>query len=89
MRQESPAASPVPCLPRHAKRKQALQARQNVGEHLVPFTAEESLHELRELAIGAGAEIAGEFLQRRDRPDPATLIGSGKLEELAARGQNG
>jgi GTP-binding protein HflX len=55
-----------------------------VGEHLVPFTAEESLHELRELAIGADAEIAGEFLQRRDRPDPATLIGSGKLEELAA-----
>lgn len=72
----------VPPTARQAK--QALQARQNVGEHLVPFTAEESLHELRELAIGADAEIAGEFLQRRDRPDPATLIGSGKLEELAA-----
>ena len=25
----------------------------------------------------------GEILQRRDRPDPATLIGSGKLEEIA------
>ena len=62
----------VPPTARQAK--QALQAKQNVGEHLVPFTAEESLHELRELAIGAGAEIAGEFLQRRDRPDPATLI---------------
>jgi GTP-binding protein HflX len=46
------------------------------------FTAEESLDELRTLAAGAGAEIAGEFLQRRDRPDPATLIGKGKLEEL-------
>ena len=47
------------------------------------FSAEESLDELRTLASSAGAEIAGEFLQRRDRPDPATLIGSGKLEEIA------
>jgi GTPase len=47
------------------------------------FTPEESLEELRSLAISAGAEIAGEFLQRRDRPDPATLIGPGKLEEIA------
>ena len=47
------------------------------------FSAEESLDELRSLAISAGAEIAGEFLQRRDRPDPATLIGRGKLEEIS------
>ena len=47
------------------------------------FSAEESLDELRSLAGSAGAEIVGEFLQRRDRPDPATLIGSGKLEEIA------
>src|SRR5437868_2047084 len=47
------------------------------------FTAEESLSELRDLAISAGAEIIGEILQRRDRPDPATLIGRGKLEEIA------
>jgi GTP-binding protein HflX len=47
------------------------------------FSAEESLDELRSLAISAGAEIVGEFLQHRDRPDPATLIGSGKLEEIA------
>src|SRR6266699_4068674 len=45
--------------------------------------AEESLGELRDLALSAGAEIAGELLQRRDRPDPATLIGRGKLEEIA------
>ena len=43
---------------------------------------EESLAELRELALSAGAEIAGEFLQRRDLPDPATLIGKGKLQEI-------
>ena len=46
------------------------------------FSAEESIAELRELAISAGAVIAGELLQRRQRADPATLIGSGKVEEL-------
>ena len=47
------------------------------------FSSEESLDELRTLASSAGAQIAGEFMQRRDRPDPATLIGKGKLEEIA------
>jgi GTPase len=44
---------------------------------------EESQAELRELARSAGAEIAGEFVQQRDQPDPATLIGKGKLQEIA------
>ena len=48
------------------------------------FSSEESLDELRSLAASAGAQIAGEFTQRRDRPDPATLIGKGKLEEIAS-----
>ena len=47
------------------------------------FSSDESLDELRSLAASAGAQIAGEFTQRRDRPDPATLIGKGKLEEIA------
>ncbi|HEY1270603.1 MAG TPA: GTPase HflX, partial [Terriglobales bacterium] len=46
------------------------------------FSAEESLAELKSLATSAGAEIVGEFLQHRDRPDPATLIGKGKLQEI-------
>jgi GTP-binding protein HflX len=51
---------------------------------LIPeFDAEESLAELRALAESAGAEVTGQILQRRDRPDPATLIGAGKLEEIA------
>jgi GTP-binding protein HflX len=45
---------------------------------------EESLSEFRELARSAGAQISGEFIQRRDQPDPATLIGKGKLQEIAA-----
>jgi len=47
------------------------------------FSSEDALDELRALATSAGAEIAGEFSQRKDRPDPATLIGKGKLEEIA------
>jgi GTP-binding protein HflX len=47
------------------------------------FTSKDSLDELRTLASSAGAQIAGEFTQRKDRPDPATLIGKGKLEEIA------
>jgi GTPase len=47
------------------------------------FSAEESLEELRSLAASANAEIVGELLQRRDRLDAATLIGKGKLEEIA------
>jgi GTP-binding protein HflX len=47
------------------------------------FSAEESLAELRELASSAGAEVVGEFLQQRERLEAATLIGRGKLQEIA------
>jgi GTP-binding protein HflX len=54
------------------------------GKPRIPeFDAEESLAELRNLAESARAKVVGEILQRRDRPDPATLIGAGKLEEIA------
>ena len=42
----------------------------------------ETLAELAALAHSAGAQVVGTLEQRRDRPDPATLIGSGKTEEL-------
>jgi GTP-binding protein HflX len=45
--------------------------------------AEESLAEFRELVASAGGVVAAEIQQRRARPDPATLIGSGKVEEIA------
>ncbi len=45
--------------------------------------AEESLAEFRELVTSAGAVVSAELLQRRARPDPATLVGSGKVEEIA------
>ena len=54
------------------------------GKPRIPeFDADESLAELRTLAESAGAKVVGELLQRRDRPDPATLVGAGKLEEIA------
>ncbi len=41
------------------------------------------LDELRALAGTAGASVADEVIQQRDRPDPATYIGSGKVLEIA------
>ncbi len=47
------------------------------------FGVDESLAEFRELVSSAGGEIAAQLLQRRPRPDPATLVGAGKVEEIA------
>ena len=44
--------------------------------------AENSLAELRALAETAGSEVLDALIQRRDKPDPATYIGSGKVAEL-------
>jgi GTPase len=61
------------------------------GHRKAPASAlsddEESLRELQELAISAGARVAGSVLQRSPEPDPATLIGRGKVHEVRARCQ--
>ena len=44
--------------------------------------AENSMAELKALAETAGSEVMDALIQRRDRPDPATYIGSGKVIEL-------
>ncbi|MFJ9209231.1 GTPase HflX [Streptomyces sp. NPDC102264] len=44
--------------------------------------AENSLAELAALAETAGALVLDGVIQRRDKPDPATYIGSGKAQEL-------
>src|SRR5213593_1308377 len=41
-----------------------------------------ALDELSELATSAGARIIDEVIQHRERPDPATFIGKGKVKEL-------
>ncbi len=61
-----------------------------VGLHLTsargknPAGAEESLDELAVLAAGAGADVIDRVLQSRAAPEAATLIGSGKVDELSA-----
>ncbi|HFB97601.1 MAG TPA: GTPase HflX, partial [Bryobacterales bacterium] len=47
------------------------------------FDGPESLDELDTLARSAGAEVVGRIVQRRASFDPATLVGAGKLEEIA------
>ncbi len=75
------ARNPIPSAAQAARDSASPAA--SKAASIPEFSAEESLDELRSLAGSAGAEVAGEFLQRRDRPDPATLIGRGKLEEIA------
>ena len=48
------------------------------------FDPEHSLDELAGLASAAGATVALRVMQERQSPDPATFLGSGKLERLAA-----
>ena len=45
---------------------------------------EESLEEMKQLAWTAGADVVSTFVQRRDRPCPATLIGKGKVTQIKA-----
>ena len=50
--------------------------------HGADLDFEASLQEFAELARSAGAEVAATLIQRRARPDAATLVGQGKLEEI-------
>ena len=46
---------------------------------------ESSLEELRQLVRTAGATVAGDVVQKLDRPNPAHYIGPGKLQEIKSR----
>lgn len=48
------------------------------------LSLEDSLSELRRLANTAGFEVVGETTQKRNRPDPKTFVGSGKVKEIRA-----
>ncbi len=52
-------------------------------DYAVPRTAvEEHLVELERLVETAGGQVVGTMVQRLQAPNPATFIGSGKLEEV-------
>jgi GTP-binding protein HflX len=55
-----------------------------VVEPVADIDFDASLAEFQELARSAGATIAAVLIQRRGRPDPATLVGGGKLDEIVA-----
>jgi len=46
-------------------------------------STEAGLDELARLVATAGADVVARVVQRRDAPDPATFLGSGKVAELA------
>jgi GTP-binding protein HflX len=47
------------------------------------WPVEESLDELAQLAATAGVTCPDRMIQRLAHPHPATLLGTGKVEELA------
>lgn len=53
-----------------------------VGVDFGTYNAEVSIDELEELARTAGAVVAAKIIQKRDKPDSATYIGSGRLQEV-------
>lgn len=52
------------------------------------YDCDSSLAELEELATTAGAVVEGFITQKRDKPDNALFLGSGRLEELAEYCEN-
>ncbi|MDE6725483.1 MAG: GTPase HflX [Ruminiclostridium sp.] len=66
---------------------------ENPNENLIPkailaavdcgeYDAESSMNELEELAKTAGAEVVAQIIQKLPSPNPATLLGEGKVQEL-------
>ena len=64
-------------------RQRALLVGTGVGSRHLD-ESEASLAELALLADTAGADPVHSVLQRRDHPDPATYVGSGKVDELSS-----
>ena len=54
---------------------------------LLSIDSEESLKELAALAESAGAVVVGQSLQKKDKPDTGTYVGSGKADALALDAQ--
>jgi GTPase len=55
----------------------------NLSGTSTELSLDASLVEFRELVESAGGQVVAQVLQRRSKPDAATLIGAGKVEEIA------
>jgi GTP-binding protein HflX len=66
----------------HNPAERALLVGVELKGHQDGWNLEDSLVELTQLAHTAGMQVAGQTWQRLDHYNPATLIGSGKVEEV-------
>lgn len=57
---------------------------QRTAKEAAELDFDAALAEFQELARSAGAVEAAVLIQRRPKPDPATLVGGGKLDEIVA-----
>jgi len=57
---------------------------QRTSKEAAELDFDAALAEFQELARSAGAVEAAVLIQRRPKPDPATLVGGGKLDEIVA-----
>ena len=65
---------------REAERPRAFLVTVAIGRVVYADAAEE----LAELVVSDGLDVAGTLAARRDKPDAATYLGSGKIEEIKA-----
>lgn len=55
----------------------------NFENHKTMNETQSSLNELQELLRTLGVEAGGQYIQKKDHLDPATMLGKGKLQEIA------
>src|SRR5262249_10775455 len=78
----TPIATPTQPRETDASGERALLVGLSVGPG-ARIRTESSVAELGQLAEAAGATVVGTLIQERPRRDPATLIGKGKVEDVA------
>jgi GTP-binding protein HflX len=67
----------------HDRRERAVLVQVQIGRQR--DDAQTRLHELKELCRTAGVRVLDVVTQRRPQPDPKTLVGKGKLEDIVLR----
>jgi GTP-binding protein HflX len=82
--QQARAAAAVTARAQADEHPDAEQDVAHIAAPPVDIDFDASLAEFQELARSAGATIAAVLIQRRPKPDAATLVGGGKLDEIVA-----
>jgi len=83
-RKLSPAATLARSAAANLRQQNEDEAAVNDGPDSEPDDLDAAVAEFQELARSAGAEVMATLHQRRARPDAATLVGQGKLDEIEA-----